>query len=144
MEKVTALDSQTGELKETELTQEVTIMDPKALNEVSQLASQLGSMKKGVSLTTTYKEFNKSGDKARGVFVGMKTLNKKEGEKLIPLPAVGWMEETGEIFVNAGSNLVSQLAGIPQYTPIEIEFIKEEKAGAGKVKVYKVSLLNAA
>lgn len=137
------MNTETGEEKETDFVRQVSVMNADKLSEISLKASGLDGMEKGISLTTTYKEFSKAGEKTRGVFMGMKSLNKKdENGSLIPLPAVGWMESNGEIFVNAGSNLVGQLAGVAPMTAVEIEFVKEEKVqSGGKVKVYKVTLL---
>jgi hypothetical protein len=92
-------------------------------------------------MQASYREFNSEGEKLRGVFLGLKTVQKNNdlGNK-VPLECVQWFDPSGEVYLNAGVTLVGafQQAQVLPGTAIEIEYLgKRERA-----KLFAVRVLN--
>lgn len=116
--------------------------------DLSQLLSQskgadLDKKKAVITLNAEYIQIAKPGDKFRGLFYGLTTVEMNDktsnepGAKKI-LPTVQLIRD-GKLYLNSGVNLVNTIksANLPQGAAIEIEFTKED----GDVKVYDVRLL---
>lgn len=146
-------DPETGEM----VTGEVTEIESGALvpiqsqtvmvNEAPKLIApdampDLDNMEQGFKLEAKYLEFEAPGQTARGVFVGFTKMVSQNGDKEVP---VANFQTREGVWVNAGSNLTSQLKdrGVPFGTPLEVTYLgkKETKTG-NKVKKFEVRLLN--
>lgn len=116
------------------------------IQKAADMAKALSKLKPGMSIGFKYREFSNEGEKVRGIFLGGKMLNKVDETtgQVKDLPAVAWMEEDQQIYVNAGANLISQFvsSNVAQFTAVEIEFSGTEKARAGKVKLYTIRILS--
>ena len=105
------------------------------------LAKQLPAMTPTFSISSKYYEFNSPGQSVRGIFLGntwIQTRDESTGE-LKPIEAVSWLDESGEMYINAGAALVScfrQFAP-PKGCPVEIEF----EGKNGRTKIYNVRVL---
>ena len=92
-----------------------------------------------VSVVPRYFEFNRIGDRTRGVFVDFTSITKKQDDgSLKDIPCVRWMTN-GEMFINGGIALVTTFERIncPRGTPVEISYAQKR----GNCKVYDVKLL---
>jgi hypothetical protein len=130
-----------GRVKATELTTLPTTLVETEISAYLTTATQLDTLKPAISLTPSYREFHTEGEALRGVFLGLKTVQKKDdlGNK-VPLECVQWLDPSGEVYLNAGVTLVGafQQAQILPGTAIEIEYQgKRERA-----KVFAVRILN--
>jgi hypothetical protein len=132
---------ETGVQKPTELTTLPATLAETEISAYLTTASQLDTLKPAISLTPSYREFHTEGEKLRGVFLGLKIVQKKDdlGDK-VPLECLQWLDPSGEVYLNAGVTLVGafQQAQILPGTAIEIEYQgKRERA-----KVFAVRILN--
>lgn len=130
---------ETGAVKPTELTTLPTTLAETEITSYLSTAAQLNVLKPALSLTPSYREFNSKGEKLRGVFLGLKTVQKNNdlGNK-VPLECVQWLDSSGEVYLNAGVTLVGafQQAQVLPGTAIEIEYLgKRERAKLFAVRV---------
>jgi hypothetical protein len=132
---------ETGLVKVTELTTAPTTLVETDITTYLATAAQLDTLKPAISLTPSYREFNTEGEKLRGVFLGLKTVQKKDdaGNK-VPLDCVQWLDPSGEVYLNAGVTLVGAFgqAQILPGTAIEIEY----QGKRDRAKVFAVRILN--
>lgn len=93
----------------------------------------------GMSLAPEYREFETEGETARALFIGFTSMNSKNQGKQIP---VAVFQERDRIWVNAGANLVQQVATLKPRTAVQVTYKGKEKTGSGNnVKVFDVRLL---
>jgi hypothetical protein len=132
---------ETGLVKSTVLTTLPTALAEADITSFLATAAQLDNLKPAISLTPSYREFNAEGEKLRGVFLGLKTVQKKDdaGNK-VPLDCVQWLDPSGEVYLNAGVTLVGAFehAQILPGTAIEIEY----QGKRDRAKVFAVRILN--
>jgi hypothetical protein len=132
---------ETGVVKPTELTTLPTTLAETEISAYLTTASQLHTLKPAISLTPSYREFHAEGEKLRGVFLGLKIVQKKDdlGHK-VPLECVQWLDPSGEVYLNAGVTLVGafQQAQILPGTAIEIEY----QGKRDRAKVFAVRILS--
>lgn len=132
---------ETGLVTATELTAIPTTLAEADITSYLTTAAQLNTLKPAISLTPSYREFNAEGEKLRGVFLGLKTVQKKDdaGNK-VPLACVQWLDPSGEVYLNAGVTLVGafEQAQILPGTAIEIEY----QGKRDRAKVFAVRILN--
>jgi hypothetical protein len=130
-----------GSVKETALIALPTAIVEADITSYLTTAAQLDTLKPAISLTPSYREFNAEGEKLRGVFLGLKTVQKKDdaGNK-VPLDCVQWLDPSGEVYLNAGVTLVGAFehAQILPGTAIEIEY----QGKRDRAKVFAVRILN--
>lgn len=117
------------------------------MSKAKELISGLKDAETGINISPEYYEFNEVGQKIRGVFLGytkFEVADQKTGELKV-LNAIGWMDQDGNTFSNAGVSLVGSLvaAGIELYSMIEIEYLGTKKVTEGKMKRYAVRPLTA-
>jgi hypothetical protein len=96
---------ETGAVKPTELTTLPTTLAETEISAYLTTASQLDILKPAISLTPSYREFHTEGEKLRGVFLGLKIVQKKDnlGDK-VPLECVQWLDPSGEVLSECGSH----------------------------------------
>lgn len=131
------MENQNIENTTTEVVLSSTQVDLASLIEASK---SLNKLKPVVTLTSEYLEFSKVGDKFRGFYLGLGSVNvtdKNTGE-MKELSAVRLMND-GKCYINAGVVLVDEIkkSGITAGTPIEITFAKKE----GNTKIYEIALI---
>ena len=96
-------------------------------------------MEAGMSLAAKYIEFEQPGQKLRGLLIGFNQMTGQDGA----VKPVAVFQNKDGVFVNAGSNLVSQVRHLPPKTSVEVTYMGKEKTGNGyNVKVFEVRLLN--
>lgn len=103
-------------------------------------SSKLEKLKPQLTLTASYKEFEKVGDSFRGIFLGMSHMNvtdKVTGE-LKALECVKFIND-GKVVINGGYVLVEEMkrAAVPVGTPLEVTYVKKE----GNTKIYEITLI---
>jgi hypothetical protein len=127
---------ETGVVKATELTVVPTTLAETDITTYLTTAARLETLKPAISLTPSYREFNTEGETLRGVFLGLKTVQKKdEAGNKIPLACVQWL-----VYLNAGVTLVGafEQSQILPGTAIEIEY----QGKRDRAKVFAVRILN--
>jgi len=121
-------------------TTEISVQSTDDIAALLEASTGLEKKKPSLSLTQKYFEFAKVGEKTRGIFFGLTTINvkDKESEDLREIKAVQWISDK-QVYINGGANLVSQVEklNLPKGTAIEIEFTEK----SGNVKIYSISLL---
>jgi len=121
-------------------TTEISVQSTDDIAALLEASTGLEKKKPSLSLTQKYFEFAKVGEKTRGIFFGLTTINvkDKESEDLREIKAVQWISDK-QVYINGGANLVSQVEklNLPKGTAIEVEFTEK----SGNVKIYSISLL---
>ena len=98
----------------------------------------LDEMTPGFSLRMKYREFEQVGEVVRCLLIGMTSMVNQQGKEI----PVAVFQNRREVFVNAGSNLVSQVQTLPLGTALEITYLGKEPTKSGnKVKTFEVRLL---
>ena len=145
MTELQPLETQTadGETYESGLmiaTQSTTI-ETQQYHSFLALAKQLPTMTPTFSISSKYFEFTAPGQSVRGVYLGttfIQTRDENTGE-LKPIEAVSWLDQSGEMYINAGAALVSCFRQFqpPKGCPVQIEF----EGKNGRTKIYNVKIL---
>lgn len=122
---------------EVEIAQQTPNIDLAAIVVAS---STMTKLKPQLTLTASYLEFEKVGEKFRGIYLGMSTMNvtdKQTGE-LKSLECVKFIKD-GKVVINGGYVLVEEVkrAALPIGTPLEVTYLKKE----GNTKIYELALL---
>ena len=134
-----------GEVKTTTLqTTNITLSEEfnSALDaKIEQLKA--GKLKKGLSLTPQYFEFETKGSNTQGIFLGFKTITKlDEAGKSKNIVCVAWADAEKRVFINGGTAFIGGFETLTIGQPFEATLIdlKPTKSG-GKVKIYEVNPL---
>ena len=102
-------------------------------------SENLKKMKPVMTLTADYIELEKPDDSFRGIYIGVGEISvtdKATGEQR-KLKSARFLVDKS-VKINAGVNLVRELANVPTGTPVEITYLRKD----GNVKIYSVTLLS--
>lgn len=103
----------------------------------------LDERKPVMELKADYWEAKNVGDFINAIYIGTGTTTHKDPNgNLVEKKAVKLLSN-GRVYLNSGVLLVREFedAAIPEGSPIRVTFTEERKLGAGKAKVYSLSLL---
>lgn len=96
----------------------------------------------GMSIEKKYFEFNTKGLTVRAIFNGMDFITSAKNGERRQIPAIVFQTREG-VYLNSGASLVEQFKNIPAGTPVQIEYLGDEKTKSGNnVKKFDVRLLN--
>ncbi|MBD1207902.1 MAG: hypothetical protein H9535_05715 [Ignavibacteria bacterium] len=130
-----------GVEKETELAAAPVLIPVEKFQAMESALSRLDTMQSGVSLNAKYKEFTTEGETVRGVYLGEKTIVKGKGDDRKEIIGVTWIDNSKQVWINAGVTLRKQFEHIPIGTPVEITYTESIKVEIGKAKIYEVKPL---
>jgi hypothetical protein len=137
---INSVDSH-GVEKETELATAPVQISAEKLLAMESALSRLDTMQSGVSMNAKYKEFTTEGETVRGVYLGEKTIVKGKGDERKEIIGVTWIDNSKQVWINAGVTLRKQFEYIPSGTPVEITYTESIKVEVGKAKIYEVKPL---
>lgn len=127
-----------GREKETELSAPPFVMDKSRLEAVESALERLDEMESGIALNAKYREFDAVGEVIRGVFLGMKTIYKKDQGEQKQIECASWIDKDKQVWIAGGKILVSQCQDLPVGTPIEITYTQKIKVEMGYAKEFEV------
>jgi hypothetical protein len=137
---INSVDSH-GVEQETELATAPVLIPADKLLAMESALSRLDTMQSGVSMNAKYKEFTIEGETVRGVYLGEKTIVKGKGDERKEIIGVTWIDNSKQVWINAGVTLRKQFEYIPSGTPVEITYTESIKVEVGKAKIYEVKPL---
>lgn len=143
--------NQNGEMKETALTTTPVYLTEEFNKAIDAGIDRLKSdkLQKGISLSPKYMEFEKEGEKSRGIFLGIRVITKNnDPEKIakgepqkVTIPCATWVDAKKEVWMNGGIAFVQAFDQMQIGQAFEVEMVGKKKAGVGSVKLYSVSPL---
>ncbi|MBD1207495.1 MAG: hypothetical protein H9535_03640 [Ignavibacteria bacterium] len=139
-EALAPLDAVTsdGREKETELSASPVLISKERLNAIEDSLQKLEAMESGIALNAKYREFDATGETVRGVYLGMKTIFKKDNGEMKPIECASWIDSTKQVWICGAKILVSQCSELPQGTPVEITYTEKVKVDMGFAKSFDV------
>ncbi|MGL5133076.1 MAG: hypothetical protein ACRC78_11145 [Planktothrix sp.] len=143
--------NQNGEMKETALTTTPVCLTEEFNKAIDAGIARLKSdkLQKGISLSPKYMEFEKEGEKSRGIFLGIRVITKNndpdkvaKGEpQKVTIPCATWVDASKDVWMNGGIAFVNAFSEMQIGQAFEVELTGKKPSGAGKVKLYSVSPL---
>jgi len=110
------------------------------LQSIMERSRSLSDAQPTLTLTSKYAQFDKIGDKFRGIFHSFCELTVKDAQTddLKTIKGVRLIND-GQIYVHGGANLLRQLEAfnIPAGQALDIEYVEK----SGNVKVFSITLL---
>lgn len=127
-----------GREKETELSASPVLISKERLNAIEDSLQKLETMESGIALNAKYREFDATGETVRGVYLGMKTIFKKDNGEVKPIECASWIDAAKQVWISGAKILVSQCSELPQGTPVEITYTEKIKVEMGYAKSFEV------